>query len=247
MKELDDFTIGRLKAIIDRCGNGEAMKGLFDKDEVERLARIALAAKTAEPVAWWTGPEPTLTGELESIHGHETGGHCLPLISISTTSEAALSRETFIFKVANFLCTRRQSVTREVETASMIYDMVNTQVTERQKTSIRDGISELRSHIESIGGFNHDAVSADRTTPMPNSPELPDGWIACAERMPADCQTVLCNNMLTELSGIPFIADYVGMFELYDGTRYEAGFYINRTPQTVTHWQPLPAPPTTEK
>ncbi|ERK06071.1 hypothetical protein L580_2755 [Serratia fonticola AU-P3(3)] len=80
-----------------------------------------------------------------------------------------------------------------------------------------------------------------------NSPELPDGWIKCSERMPADCQTVLCNNMLTELSGIPFIADYVGMFELHDGTRYEAGFYINRTPQTVTHWMPLPAPPTTEK
>lgn len=80
-----------------------------------------------------------------------------------------------------------------------------------------------------------------------NSPELPDGWIKCSERMPADCQTVLCNNMLTEFSGIPFIADYVGIFELHDGTRYEAGFYINRTPQTVTHWMPLPPPPTTEK
>ncbi|HBE9089601.1 TPA: DUF551 domain-containing protein [Serratia fonticola] len=80
-----------------------------------------------------------------------------------------------------------------------------------------------------------------------NSPELPDGWIKCSERMPADCQTVLCNNMLTELSGIPFIADYVGMFELHDGTRYEAGFYINRIPQTVTHWMVLPTPPTTEK
>ena len=81
----------------------------------------------------------------------------------------------------------------------------------------------------------------------PNFPAIPDGWIPCAERMPADCQTVLCNNMLTELSGIPFIADYVGMFELHDGTRYEAGFYINRTPQTVTHWMALPAPPATEK
>lgn len=80
MKELDDFTIGRLKAIIDRCGNGEAMRGLFDKDEVERLARIALAAKTAEPVTWWTGPEPTWTGELESFHDHETGGHQIPLV-----------------------------------------------------------------------------------------------------------------------------------------------------------------------
>ncbi|MFT2798830.1 hypothetical protein [Serratia sp. N21D137] len=124
MKELDSFTVGELEYLAS---------SEIENDVTRRLARIALAAKTAEPVAWWTGPEPTLTGELESIHDHETGGHYLPLISISTTSEAALSRERFIFKVANFLCTRRQSIAREVETASMIYDMVNTQVTERQK------------------------------------------------------------------------------------------------------------------
>ncbi|EKN3396573.1 DUF551 domain-containing protein, partial [Yersinia enterocolitica] len=31
-------------------------------------------------VTWWTGPEPTLTGELESYHDHETGSHYLPLV-----------------------------------------------------------------------------------------------------------------------------------------------------------------------
>lgn len=80
-------------------------------------------------------------------------------------------------------------------------------------------------------------------TPQLNSPQ---GWIKCSDQMPEDCQTVLCNNMLTELSGIPFIADYVGMFDLHDGTRYEAGFYVNRTPQTVTHWMPLPPAPEKE-
>ncbi|HGH0633663.1 TPA: DUF551 domain-containing protein [Yersinia enterocolitica] len=84
------------------------------------------------------------------------------------------------------------------------------------------------------------------TTPQLNSPEIPEGWIKCSDQMPEDCQTVLCNNMLTELSGIPFIADYVGMFDLHDGTRYEAGFYVNRTPQTVTNWMPLPAAPESE-
>lgn len=33
----------------------------------------------SEPVAWWTGPEPTPTGEFESIHDHETGSHSIPL------------------------------------------------------------------------------------------------------------------------------------------------------------------------
>lgn len=80
-----------------------------------------------------------------------------------------------------------------------------------------------------------------------NYPESPDGWVSCSEHMPVDCQTVLCSNLLTELSGIPFIADYVGMFELYDGTKYESGFYVNRELQTVTHWMPLPAAPKPEK
>ncbi|MFS7186010.1 DUF551 domain-containing protein [Serratia proteamaculans] len=80
-----------------------------------------------------------------------------------------------------------------------------------------------------------------------NSPEIPDGWVACSERMPLDSQTVLCHNLLVDLSGIPFIADYVKAFETYDGKKFETGFYIGRALQAVTHWQSLPPPPTTEK
>lgn len=72
-------------------------------------------------------------------------------------------------------------------------------------------------------------------------------WIACSERMPTDCQTVLCSNLLTELSGTPFIADYIEEFQIGDGTKYESGFYINRKPQTVIHWMPIPATPKPEK
>ncbi|OIX96242.1 hypothetical protein BFS14_01905 [Serratia fonticola] len=75
MKELDDFTVERLQAFIDKpLDNG------FTRDEQMALVRIALAAKTAEPVTWWTGPEPTWTGEIESFHDHETGGHQIPLV-----------------------------------------------------------------------------------------------------------------------------------------------------------------------
>ncbi|MFM1453812.1 DUF551 domain-containing protein, partial [Yersinia enterocolitica] len=68
----DGFTVEQLNDFIKsdhtQCG------------DVAALARIALAAKRAEPVTWWTGPEPTLTGELESYHDHETGSHYLPLV-----------------------------------------------------------------------------------------------------------------------------------------------------------------------
>ncbi|QKJ12225.1 hypothetical protein HRD68_16700 [Yersinia massiliensis] len=131
MKELDSFTVEEIEEIISSCQQEIHNTPTSDEMPVSprillSLARIALAAKRAEPVTWWTGPEPTLTGELESFHDHETGSHYLPLISLSTTSYAALSREKFIFKVTNFLCTRRQSIAREGETAALIYDMVTT-------------------------------------------------------------------------------------------------------------------------
>ncbi|WP_312740509.1 hypothetical protein [Cedecea neteri] len=48
---------------------------------VKAMASELLALREAgkEPVAWWTGPEPTATGEIESIHDHETGSHQIPL------------------------------------------------------------------------------------------------------------------------------------------------------------------------
>ncbi|EOX7250261.1 hypothetical protein ACPVCS_003222 [Escherichia coli] len=47
-------------------------------DAIKGLEEL-LVSRDAVPVAWWTGPEPTLTGEIESIHDHETGSHYIPL------------------------------------------------------------------------------------------------------------------------------------------------------------------------
>lgn len=45
------------------------------------MARELLAYREAQgkAVMWWTGPEPTWTGEIESTHAHETGSHQIPL------------------------------------------------------------------------------------------------------------------------------------------------------------------------
>lgn len=43
------------------------------------MARELLANREAQPVMWWTGPEPTPTGERESFHDHETGSHYIAL------------------------------------------------------------------------------------------------------------------------------------------------------------------------
>ncbi|EOS9394165.1 hypothetical protein ACNKYN_000816 [Yersinia enterocolitica] len=75
MKALDSFTVERLGEL----ARAKMISG-HDIADIRALARIALAAKKAEPVTWWTGPEPTLTGETESFHDHETGSHYLPLV-----------------------------------------------------------------------------------------------------------------------------------------------------------------------
>lgn len=74
MKALDSFTVERLEEL----ARAKMISG-HDIADIRALARIALAAKKAEPVTWWSGPEPTLTGETESFHSH-TGSHYLPLV-----------------------------------------------------------------------------------------------------------------------------------------------------------------------
>jgi hypothetical protein len=66
------MTRGELRVIADtdhvQCGDAAAM------------ANMLLELLDSQPVAWWTGPEPTPTGEDESVHDHETGSHTIPLL-----------------------------------------------------------------------------------------------------------------------------------------------------------------------
>ncbi|HDW8052717.1 TPA: DUF551 domain-containing protein [Yersinia enterocolitica] len=207
MKELDSFTVEQLNDFIKsdhaQCG------------DVAALARIALAAKSAEPV-----------GYLEQNH----------LDYLRSGSDADIWPEGGAGDIPAYLTPQLNSP--EIPDSWKLVPIEPTQ-------------NMVDAHISGmqLAGFSRAYRDMLAAAPEPqnqqqNIPEnIPQGWIKCSDQMPEDCQTVLCNNMLTELSGIPFIADYVGMFDLHDGTRYEAGFYVNRTPQTVTHWMTLPAAP----
>lgn len=56
----------------------------LDEDERNTLSalKLVLSVMESEPVVWWTGREPTPTGEIESIHDHETGSHSIPLYAV---------------------------------------------------------------------------------------------------------------------------------------------------------------------
>ncbi|MGM8027224.1 DUF551 domain-containing protein [Yersinia enterocolitica] len=209
MKELNSFTVEQLNDFIKsdhaQCG------------DVAALARIALAAKMAEPVS--------LKSAIVKFKEYNIG---FPV--------EKLKADFVISWCLNNLTPQLNSP--EIPDSWKLVPIEPTQ-------------NMVDAHISGmqLAGFSRAYRDMLAAAPEPqnqqqNIPEnIPQGWIKCSDQMPEDCQTVLCNNMLTELSGIPFIADYVGMFDLHDGTRYEAGFYVNRTPQTVTHWMPLPAAP----
>ncbi|HCM9718193.1 DUF551 domain-containing protein [Enterobacter hormaechei] len=66
-----------------------------------------------------------------------------------------------------------------------------------------------------------------------NSPVIPDGWVACSERMPEKAAEVLCAK---EFDGPGDWRQKVGYYLAGKWTVYSASW-------TPTHWMPLPAAP----
>lgn len=69
-----------------------------------------------------------------------------------------------------------------------------------------------------------------------NRDELPDGWVACSERMPEKADEVLCAK---EFDGPGDWSQKVGYYLAGKWTVYSASW-------TPTHWMPLPAAPRQE-
>lgn len=67
-----------------------------------------------------------------------------------------------------------------------------------------------------------------------NSPVVPDGWVACSERMPEGMQTVITSNGFDIGQG------------WWDGEDWNSFDSHDVVPGDVTHWMPLPAAPQQE-
>ncbi|MFH5067153.1 DUF551 domain-containing protein [Enterobacter cloacae complex sp. 2024EL-00215] len=64
-----------------------------------------------------------------------------------------------------------------------------------------------------------------------NSPEIPDGWVACSERMPEGMTDVHISNGHDVGQG------------WWDGDTWQTQHDYYSVPGDVTHWQPIPKPP----
>ncbi|HBN5546541.1 TPA: DUF551 domain-containing protein [Enterobacter cloacae] len=96
--------------------------------------------------------------------------------------------------------------------------------------TLRDGLAVIRS----LGEIDAAKIQAERDSL--NSPLIPDGWVACSERMPEEGSKVIVFRPRASESNDPPVktATYKG------GREYYHGFDCYCEP---THWMPLPAAP----
>ncbi|EPS6774892.1 DUF551 domain-containing protein [Enterobacter hormaechei] len=106
-----------------------------------------------------------------------------------------------------------------------------------------DKITGERHSVATLSSLRVSIVEACRAAMLQgadgNSPVIPDGWVACVERMPSAGEQVLAYRPDAPESNDPLIkmATYVG------GSAHGHGFDCYCKP---THWMPLPAAPQQE-
>ena len=90
---------------------------------------------------------------------------------------------------------------------------------------LRDAVDAIRNSGIAIDG---EKILAERDAL--NSPVIPDGWVACSDRMPEQFKAILAFNEYGEV--------WSGAYD-----RYWNFYCDNLLVEHVTHWMPLPNPP----
>ncbi|EHR1181187.1 DUF551 domain-containing protein [Salmonella enterica] len=222
---------------------GTGSNVMLPAEEAEELARIALASLEAEPVSQ--------TYKLpELIEGMEVS------IDVSTCDADAGNRYFGTVTEVSELDTAKNGYILLVQDAEPNFDVNGNSPVQSPidhgyrpececsgcKATARI-CAELNNEEAEIfaDGYNA-AMQSFGNSEQLNSPETPDGWISCSERMPEDEQEVIVQNKLGYR--------YVSYFDEHSGLFFDmpGGNQMNCIEHIlVTHWMPLPEPPQEEK
>lgn len=96
-----------------------------------------------------------------------------------------------------------------------------------------DDFDSAFEHGKAVGWNAYLAAMLPGAEPVSNRDELPDGWVACSERMPEQFKAILAFNEYGEV--------WSGAYD-----RYWNFYCDNLLVEHVTHWMPLPAAPQQE-
>ncbi|EPP5039651.1 DUF551 domain-containing protein [Enterobacter hormaechei] len=105
-----------------------------------------------------------------------------------------------------------------------------------------DGQGGVCCEVSYADGWNSClAAMLQGAEPVSNRDELPDGWVACSERMPEDEQEVITHNIFG-YRHVSFFDEHSGnFFNRLDGSSVDCVEHV-----LVSHWMPLPAAPQQE-
>lgn len=189
----------------------EQLQQIIETDHVQcgeasALARIAMASLEAEPVAYMN----RFTGRvftLEEQPGADTDAQVY--MPVYTTPPAPVS----VPEWTNEQCLEFLSIAfRHAEIKGDLE------------------LDDIRLGVKMVNGSRAAMLQgADG-----NSPVIPDGWVACSERMPDGMQTVITSNGFDIGQG------------WWDGEGWNSFDSHDVVPGEVTHWMPLPAAPQQE-
>ena len=202
--------------------------GHADVAILNELARIALASLEAEPVAW------LLSGGGAKNHVSFDSGNAYadPLREVTplyTATPAPVS-------VPDEVCW--EDVPEEITEDDMAlasawahgFNQCRAAMLKHSEPFIVTSDHRMMEmpQVEAINAVTAMLHGADG-----NSPVIPDGWVACSERMPEQFKAILAFNEYGEV--------WSGAYD-----RYWNFYCDNLLVEHVTHWMPLPAAPQQE-
>lgn len=207
-----------------------AAGGGYNFDEIEDLARIALASLEAGPVAWISERNLKNLGKSFSVYvKHEpVMVRPIPLFTAPPAPVVSLELGDLLTMAASAI----EDLLEHTDPNTSYYSGVWADVP-----------GKLRAAMLQADG----TLTNEGTIPVGNSPVIQGGWVACSERMPEAGQYVLCldngdkyQNCIPDHDDIYTAAycDRLGSFT----TEYwgDHDWMSKRNP---THWSPLPDMP----
>ncbi|EHR9221281.1 DUF551 domain-containing protein [Escherichia coli] len=186
---------------------GPGSNVVLPAEEAEELARIALASLEAEPVAWMR--DDADGREYNARNEFSGGGGGVPLYA--TPPVPVVPEEKPMPNPLSMYAVDAVAAIAEVRGWNAC------------RAAMLQGKSEQPQNAQQ---------NIPENIPGGNSPVIPDGWISCSERMPAQDDWILIYSKHGEYMAGQVQGEYV---ELSDGTLSWLG--------NALYWMPLPEPP----
>ncbi|EAV7318604.1 DUF551 domain-containing protein [Salmonella enterica subsp. enterica serovar Mikawasima] len=190
---------------------------MLPAEEAEELARIALAALTAEPVRYLNKFSGTCVTLEQQSNAADDVAVYMPLYAAPPAP--VVPEEKPMPNALSMYAVDAVAAIAEVRGWNAC------------RTAMLNGDIFRENSISSTNNFREIAETST------NSPATPDGWISCSERMPENGQECLVQTN----SGWRYVSFYDAHSRLfYDSSKGDIEYIL------VTHWMPVPAAPKPE-